>query len=81
MRAAVDGATVVYQCVSPTYHRWPIEFPPIQANLIAALEAIGAKLVMADNLYMYGPPDGSLRPDTPAASDRPQGPSAREHGR
>ena len=63
--AAVRGADVVYQCVSPTYHRWPIEFPPIHANVIAAVEAAGAKLVMADNLYMYGPSDGPLTESTP----------------
>ena len=62
---AVRGADVVYQCVSPTYHRWPIEFPPIHANVIAAVEAAGAKLVMADNLYMYGPSDGPLTESTP----------------
>jgi nucleoside-diphosphate-sugar epimerase len=68
---AVRGASVVYQCASPAYHRWSSEFPPIQANLIAAVETAGAKLVMADNLYMYGRSDGPLREDTPhRATDR-----------
>ena len=68
---AVRGAAVVYQCANPTYHRWTTEFPPIQANLVAAVEKAGAKLVMADNLYMYGPPDGPLREDSPQrATDR-----------
>ena len=49
---AVRGASVVYQSANPTYHRWTTEFPPIQANLLAAVEHTGAKLVMADNLYM-----------------------------
>ena len=68
---AVRGAAVVYQCANPTYHRWTTEFPPIQANLLTAVEMAGAKLVMADNLYMYGPPDGPLREDTAQrATDR-----------
>jgi nucleoside-diphosphate-sugar epimerase len=65
------GAAVIYQCANPTYHRWTTEFPPIQANLVAAAERAGAKLVMADNLYMYGPPEGPLREETAQrATDR-----------
>ncbi len=79
--AAVGGASVVYQCVSPTYHRWPIEFPPIQANVIAAAEATGAKLVMADNLYMYGPSDGAADRGHANEGHRCQGRAPGTHGR
>ncbi len=37
----------------------------MQAAIVAAAEAHGAKLVMADNLYAYGPLDGPMREDTP----------------
>ncbi len=49
------GAAVIYQCANPPYAAWPSVFPLLQANVIAAAEANGARLVMADNLYMYGP--------------------------
>ena len=73
MQVAVRGASVVYQCMNLPYHRWVAEFPPIQASLIAAVEAAGAKLVLADNLYMYGPADGSLREDSPQRATDPKG--------
>jgi nucleoside-diphosphate-sugar epimerase len=63
---ATRGAAVIYQAAQPAYHRWSADFPPMQAALLAAAEAHGAKLVMADNLYMYGPVEGPMREDTPA---------------
>ena len=30
--AAVAGADVVFQCAQPGYHRWPQEFPGLQAR-------------------------------------------------
>jgi nucleoside-diphosphate-sugar epimerase len=63
---ATRGAEVIYQAAQPAYHRWTSDFPPIQAALLAAAEAHDAKFVMADNLYLYGPVEGSMREDTPA---------------
>jgi nucleoside-diphosphate-sugar epimerase len=37
----------------------------MQAALLAAAEAHNSKLVMADNLYLYGPVEGLMREDTP----------------
>ncbi len=60
----------VYFCVQPLYHRWPQEFPALQASAIAIAEALGAKLIVAENLYGYGPvaepmvEDMPLRPNT-----------------
>ena len=62
---ATRGAAVIYQAAQPGYHRWTTDFPPMQAALLAAAEAHDAKLVMADNLYMYGPVEGLMREDTP----------------
>jgi nucleoside-diphosphate-sugar epimerase len=62
---ATRGAAVIYQAAQPAYHRWTTDFPPMQAALLAAAEAHNAKLVMADNLYMYGPVQGLMREDTP----------------
>ena len=57
-REASKGAAVVYQCLSPPYHRWPELFPRLQAGVIEGAAATGAKLVSMENVYMYGSPFG-----------------------
>jgi nucleoside-diphosphate-sugar epimerase len=64
-RAAVEGAAVVYMAAQPPYTEWPERFPAMLANVIEATAAVGAKLVMVDNLYAYGPVDGSLHEGLP----------------
>ena len=63
--AAVAGADVVFQCAQPGYHRWPQEFPGLQARAAAAVASAGALLVVAENLYCYGPAAGPLTEDLP----------------
>ena len=70
VEAATRGAAVVYQCAQPEYHEWPEKFPPLQAAILEGLArhpaAARPKLVIAENLYMYGDPQGQpLREDTP----------------
>jgi nucleoside-diphosphate-sugar epimerase len=65
---AADGAEVVYHCVNPGYTKWPQLLPPVSQSILQAAESAGAKLVYADNLYAYGPVDGPLREDLPAAA-------------
>jgi nucleoside-diphosphate-sugar epimerase len=72
-RAACAGAAVVYHCVQPPYTRWPQEFPPLTRAIVDAATHVGAKLVMADNLYAYGPGAGS-----PLTEDLPQGATGRK---
>ena len=49
------GADVVYFCLNaPDYNRWPEQFPPLQRGVLAGAEAVGARLVVLDNLYGYG---------------------------
>lgn len=62
---ACKGAAVVYCCVNPPYTQWPEKFPPLIENTIEGAAAAGAKLVMGDNLYMYGPVDGPMTEDCP----------------
>jgi nucleoside-diphosphate-sugar epimerase len=62
---ATRGAAVIYQVAQPAYHRWRTDFPPMQDALLAAAETHHWKLVMADNLYLYGPVEGTMREDTP----------------
>jgi nucleoside-diphosphate-sugar epimerase len=55
MARLAEGVSVIYNCVNPPYHRWPADWPPIAASLLAAAERSGAVLVTLSNLYGYGP--------------------------
>lgn len=55
MARLAEGAAVIYNCVNPPYHRWPADWPPIAASVLAAAEHSGAVLVTLSNLYGYGP--------------------------
>jgi nucleoside-diphosphate-sugar epimerase len=52
------GAGVVYQALNPPYAEWSDQFPQLQAGVLAAAEATGARLVSMENVYMYGRPAG-----------------------
>jgi nucleoside-diphosphate-sugar epimerase len=69
--AALAGSGVVYMAAQPPYHRWSEEFPDMLEGVIVACTSVGAKLVMVDNLYAYGPGHERLTPTTPhTATDR-----------
>ncbi len=48
------SATTVYQCAQPEYHQWVGNFPRLQDSILEAAASNKARLVIADNLYMYG---------------------------
>ncbi|MDH5278534.1 MAG: NAD-dependent epimerase/dehydratase family protein [Actinomycetota bacterium] len=64
-RHAVEGASVVYHCAQPPYAQWSQHFPPMTATIADACQEVGARLVFADNLYMYEPVAGPIREDSP----------------
>ncbi|MEV8479203.1 NAD-dependent epimerase/dehydratase family protein [Streptomyces sp. NPDC051173] len=70
---ASRGATAIYGCAAPPYHRWAGEWPPLASSLCAAAEATGAVLVMLGNLYGYGPVDGPMTEELPLAATGPKG--------
>jgi nucleoside-diphosphate-sugar epimerase len=72
-REVVRGAAVVYQCAQPEYHRWAEDFPQLQSSILEGAAASGARLVIGDNLYMYGDPHGSV-----LTEDFPQQPTTRK---
>jgi nucleoside-diphosphate-sugar epimerase len=72
-RRACAGAAVVFHAAQPPYHRWPEEFPALTANVVRAASEAGAKLVMVDNLYMYGPTPGPLVETLPRAASGRKG--------
>lgn len=55
VRRVMSGAEVVYQCL----------FPAVQDAIIDVAEEYGAKLVVANNLYMYDPARGPMSEDSP----------------
>lgn len=58
-RRACAGATHVYNCTNPVdYQRWPEQFPPLQRGVLEGAAANNAKLIVIENLYMYGPHGG-----------------------
>jgi nucleoside-diphosphate-sugar epimerase len=62
------GASVVYNCLNAPYTHWPELFPKLMAGAIEGAASAGAKLICADNLYMYGPVSGPLTEDLPNAA-------------
>jgi nucleoside-diphosphate-sugar epimerase len=65
MREVCRGAGVVYNCVNPPFTRWTQMFPPIMEAVIEAAAASGARLVFADDTWMYGRFDGPMTEDLP----------------
>ena len=73
LRRALEGAAVVYHCAQPAYTRWPQEFPAMNRGVIDAAASAGAKLVFADNLYMYPPGSSPMTEETPATATTKKG--------
>jgi len=48
------GATSVYHCVNPLYFEWPELLVPMARGIVEGTARSGARLVVLDNLYMYG---------------------------
>jgi nucleoside-diphosphate-sugar epimerase len=64
-----QGATAIYNCVNPgSYTVWEEVWPPIAAAFLAAAERTGATLVVAANLYPYGPVDRPMKEGLPDAA-------------
>lgn len=59
VQEATWGAKVVYQTAQPHYHEWVEKFPPLQKSIIDGLAGSGIKLVIAENVYMYGATNGT----------------------
>jgi nucleoside-diphosphate-sugar epimerase len=63
---AAAGASVIYQCSNPPYDKWPELFPSLQKSILNVAMRVNAKVVIGENLYMYGDTDGApLTEDLP----------------
>jgi nucleoside-diphosphate-sugar epimerase len=48
-------------------------FPPLTRTVLDGAAEAGAKLVFADNLYVYGPPEGPMAEETPQRAQGKKG--------
>jgi len=71
--AITRGASTIYQCAQPPYYEWSEKFPPLQKAILKAAMTNGAKLVVGDNLYMYGHFSGKLREESPIQPNTKKG--------
>ena len=56
----------MYQSTQPEYHKWPEKFPALQKSILDGLDGSSVKLVLIENVYMYGEMNGmALREDMP----------------
>ncbi len=75
-REAARSAVTIYHCMNPPYDSriWAEQVPRMMSNLIAAAEAAGARLVVLDNVYALGKPNGkALNEATPMIPCSPLG--------
>ncbi len=65
---ALKGADVVHHAAQPPYTRWPEQFPAMTNAVVQATVAAGARLVVVDNRYRYGPVPGGYGRGTATGS-------------
>ena len=71
---AVAGASVVYQCAAAGVHALAGGVPDAPGERRRCRRARPARrLVVVENLYMYGPTDGPMRETTPMAATGKKG--------
>ena len=58
VKEVTRGAKVVYQASQPAYQEWTVNFPQLQKSILDGLTGSGAKLVLVENVYMYGDTQG-----------------------
>ncbi len=66
VREVTRGAQVVYQSAQPPYRKWTEQFPALQKSILDGLTGSDTKLVLVENVYMYGDTRGKpMTEDTP----------------
>jgi nucleoside-diphosphate-sugar epimerase len=64
--AACAGAATVFHCAMPPLRSWVERFPPMTDAIVRAAEAAGARIVYADDTWMYGRVRGAMTEDLPS---------------
>ena len=63
---ACAGASVVYHCAGAPYQRWAELLPRMMDGIAGAARVAEAKLIYADNAYLYGKVSGPMSEDLPS---------------
>ena len=61
------GATAFIHCAVPPYHQWGELLEKVNDGVLHAAKTSKAPLVVLDNLYGYGRPDGLIKETSPVA--------------
>jgi nucleoside-diphosphate-sugar epimerase len=73
-RQVCQGASAVYNCTNPPYDKWPELFPALQNGVLEGAASAEAKLIVIENVYMYGPTGGQpMTEDLPYAAQTRKG--------
>ena len=67
-----EGAHALFNCANPPYAKWAALWPPLQAGLLRAAAASGARLVTMGNLY------GAAADSSPMRATDPLDPPSRK---
>lgn len=70
---ACADAEVVYNCTNVAYDRWPKDLPPLAYGVLEAAARANASLVIADNVYAYGPVIVPMTEDLPLVATTRKG--------
>ena len=65
----------VFHCAMPKYTQWPSQFMPLTQGILSGVMRSNAKLIYADNLYMYGDTHGL--PITEISASNAKGPKGK----
>ena len=65
VKRAVHGAAVVYHCAMPTFENWRSDFPRMTRAIVEAAGGNDARVVFADDTWMYGRVTGPISERTP----------------
>lgn len=65
MRQVCRGAVVVYNAVNPPFPEWLEAFPAAVDGVLAGAESSEARMVFADDTWMYGRTTGLMTEDLP----------------
>lgn len=80
-RRACEGADVVVMAAAVPYSRWATDLLALVDAALQAAADVGARLVMVDNLYAYGAPNGPISETTPETATTRKGRLRAELGR
>ena len=73
-KLAIEGATVIYNCINIPYSKWVDDLLSLTKKFIELVSNSNAKIIIVDNLYMYGSKyDEPLREDMKSLAQTKKG--------